>query len=181
MSNNMVRISVAALTPVVRCGWFKSSHVGIWLDKRKRWGAIGGAVELTAHGKVYLLSLGAEDFESGNDARFKIPREKLDTVYNFFLRRDPRFYEVSPVREVAEELFTPELHGQESAILPKFYQPGIRVRFKGTYVQPPTTPDQRRIFYLHDLYVESGAFELMKNSRHLRFLNGIPASMKFPP
>lgn len=167
----MVRISVAALTPIVCGGFLQKSHVGIWLDKRKRYGAIGGAVALTPKGMTVLERLGAVNFEAGSDARFKIPLDMVGPVMDFFCLRDKNFYEVSPEREVIEELFTPELDGQVEGILPKLYESGVKVKYRRTTIQPITDVAQRRIFYVYDLHVARSAYDMLKASRHLRFLS----------
>jgi len=63
---------------------------------------IGGGLEVMPTGMTYLVGLGATDFESFPDLRFRLPDTRVDHVVRWFNRRVNR--ELSVLREFSEEL-----------------------------------------------------------------------------
>jgi hypothetical protein len=63
---------------------------------------VGGGLEIMPGGMTYLTSVGATDFESFPDMRFRLPDVRVDQVETWFKRRVNR--ELSVLREFGEEL-----------------------------------------------------------------------------
>ena len=117
---NLVTTIVSSETDDTACKG--SSYIGILnrmaLEQGQRiLGAIGGAVELTEHGRNLLQkNFGASEFE-GPDARFQVDEVVVEDVLNLLVCRNPTIFEISIKREIEEELGTVEISGQNNSIL----------------------------------------------------------------
>ncbi len=150
----LIRISVANLVRLMKAtmsdgvSW---QYVGILGASHYRKGkkvaqAIGGAAVLTLEGRELLQKrFGAENFhESGEgsiDARFEMDDSYLNDAFDFFRKRDARYFEIDPAREILEELSTVELKKNEYfPEIPAVLTPGeaasIEVKYARTVAQP---------------------------------------------
>ncbi len=80
---------------------------------RRRWQALGGAVQLTDLGKRLVQAVGGEllgnqSGKEAGDARFTVPTNKLLRLMPIFSRLRPLLFEDTASREVIEELSTKE-------------------------------------------------------------------------
>jgi hypothetical protein len=177
----------------VPCGEFDSTHcIGILNSGAYKKGQrliqpIGGAATLTAEGRKFLEEkFGATEFHK-NDARFIVDDMHLADVLKFFENRDPKFFEIDPLREICEELSTGEFPANEffdaiESPLTVDEAGQLAVRFKRTVVQPftdsaGTSPlagkePSRRLFHLFEIEVPTSAmFEKIRASRAIKELN----------
>jgi hypothetical protein len=171
MSN--VRFSIAPLVRFVVVDGVRH-RVSIWLDKRKRYGALGGASAFTEAGRDFLIGRYGAVLEgegvSALDARFSVPAACEWGVGNFFKAPDSYFFEVDPKREIAEELATVELEGQSVPILSVDEAQSITFKFLEVSFQPKERLDQQRIFYFYEMHVSLEIWMKMIASEYIREL-----------
>ncbi len=158
---------------------------------QKRLQPIGGAAELTEEGQKYLEErFGAEAFHKSQeghiDARFEVDDSHLREIFDFFRKRDPKYFEIDPRRELVEELSTVELKGNGEVMeIPPVLTPdeaeSIQVEFVDTVEQPfsdgPGTSSlakegvpSRRLFHRFNLVVSHEIFRKMEVSDAIRLL-----------
>jgi hypothetical protein len=165
-----VRISIAPLIRhIVVDG--KKCFAGIWLEKRQRFGAIGGAGELTHQGRQILVTdFGAVEFE-GSDARFQVPISYKRAVKELFIYPNINRIEINPMREITEELGTAELKSQKRAILSEEDLSEIEVVYLETSLQPSQNENQQRIFYFYEMRCPSSVWEKIIDSQFIKELS----------
>lgn len=144
--------------------------------------ALGGGSLLSDDGREYLAErFGAHTFEEG-DARFLAPRASVEEVTRFFLDYDTngQYFELSPMRELVEELGNPEKYGNHSPVLTGAELARISTVYAKTVIQPPPkgegTSDRgkayenRRIFRIHRLIAPGDVVNRLEASPAMRFL-----------
>jgi len=103
MSNNNVRVSSAALVLCEIDGKYLQvmSLTKLEATGKRKYSPLGGALEMTEEGRLFLTELGAE-FLEGNDLRIMLDEAKYPEYKDWFLSGEGR--EHGPVREIIEEL-----------------------------------------------------------------------------
>lgn len=144
--------------------------------------ALGGAALLSDAGREYLIGrYGAHSFEE-QDARFLIPRISLEEVTRFFLDHEANgeYFELTPMRELVEELGSEEKYGKHSPVLALSELDRVQTLYAKTVIQP--TPkgegtsdrgqgmENRRIFRIHRLVATSDIVNRLERSPVIRFL-----------
>jgi hypothetical protein len=135
---------------LVNKGWL--THNG-----RKALSPVGGAFELESQGYRYLVTLGAQNFEKGNDLRCRVPDNKVKKVVRWFRRRTGR--ETSVLRELTEELT------DETGILTRSGLAGITQEYSGyTRYDALTTRDvpEKQTAYLLEIFNVTVRREIMR-------------------
>jgi hypothetical protein len=165
-----VRFSIAPLVRFAVVGGVRH-RVSIWLDKNRRFGALGGASAFTEAGRDFFIErYGAVlegKGESALDARFTVLAAHEEEVKNFFKVPRSFFFEVDPKREIEEELATAELEGQSTPILSLAEAQSIAFKFLEVSFQPKEKVDQQRIFYFYEMHVTPEVWSKMIASKYI--------------
>ena len=177
-----VRISIGVLAPVISVDGSETRLIGI-LNRRalslgqRRYAAIGGAVELTTEGIIYLQRrFDARAFE-GSDARFIVDEQHVDDVLEFFERRSRHYYEVDPDRELGEELTQRELPIQSGPLLTdaqfdEVYPVFVRVHREAPEADASARQGSiptRRLYFLYRLDTTAEIMAVLEQSPAVRF------------
>lgn len=183
-----VRISVANLCPYIKNrDTGETLAVGI-VDKKKlklgiwKYHALGGGAWMTPEGKKILEEKFSAVFlgegEDANDARFTISEQHVASVLEMFETSSSEFCEISPFRELKEELEMElinghsvveedELDNAQSSLLRVFRQESAEDGV-GASERASTEVPTRRLFYVHMLVVPNGTFEEIVNNKYIR-------------
>ncbi|MXQ53320.1 hypothetical protein GSM42_06150 [Shimazuella sp. KC615] len=73
-------------------------------DQERVFTPIGGGLQATSKGMAFLRRLGATDFESEPDIRLMLPKNRVDEMITWFIKRERTMREISMIREMSEEL-----------------------------------------------------------------------------
>lgn len=144
--------------------------------------AIGGAAKLTDFGRAWVTEeLGGRSFVENGDARFVIPKAKLDLAVEGFSLRNNHLCEMAVVRELRGELCRVELRG----IAPILTEAEVKQLSAGyrTFVLQPVSPPKEdtspnaeehipthRMFYIHDVELPGPLLDKILASRATRRL-----------
>ncbi len=184
-----IRISIASLVPRLRIAGADPKdppqYFGILRPGTKdKVQALGGGTTLTTAGRRYLEEhFGATNFEYEEemDARFVVAEEHEEAVFRFFGNPDPKYFEVSPLREVLEEL-TMQEHEDHEPVLTEDDVRSITFLAIDTSRQPPPENEaeqiaanpgkriSRRMFYRYEMVIPEHVFKKLQASGLIKFL-----------
>lgn len=168
---HQVRLSVAVLVNCVSCGDDRKRYLALLNSKGDRWHAIGGAIKLMPKGKDYLVStFGAHSFEDrpGDemDARFRLPAQHAQGCLTWFQQEHGDMYELTPDREVIDELTD---HGKGGVISVEAAQ-DISFVSLGWHYQPAADDTQQRLFHMFEMRCSERCMQELQASEEIREL-----------
>jgi len=185
-----VRISIAALVPRLRVLGtdpnLPAQYFGIVHPRaNNKFLALGGGVRLTDAGKAHLIAtFGADHFENVDemDARFTVPARRHEEVITFFENPNEEYFDMTPFREMLEELTRSENPAHPPVLEEKDLE-GITVRPIDISRQPPPEdehdqvarnpgkPINRRLFYRYEMVITPEVYEKLKKASAIRFFS----------
>jgi hypothetical protein len=184
MTQEKVLLTVGNIAPrLAIVGTGERIYVGIVNRKAYEQGvtvyaALGGAVEVTARGRQELEKMCGVQFISGSDARMICPAEAVPSIEQFFAERNPLNYELTPDREIREELGSCEIPGQLESLLSSelllectsVYVRSLEQPQNGRFVstRSPGLPSVR-YFNVFELAVTPRVYEALRRSEFIAF------------
>lgn len=176
----MARISVANLVSVLKDGESNKTVTVGFLNRKSllrgdpTYTALGGAALLTDAAMQKLADGYSAQFENGNDARFLVADNQVESVLTWLEKRDSGVIELDLDREMREELCGTELLGQTAPILTPSDLDLASYEFsrslRQTSNEPGASYTTHRLFFYYVMRVPSSVFAKLTSSLYTKVL-----------